>query len=736
MTPRPLRCLALLLLLAASLSCNKQTAYGIPVEPASEPAAQKAAKIDAGAVRMKGARQLLSMVPARAAGVLLMDPRQVFSLMADLERTLGTTRDGRQMLAWAQALGDVAQVGVPWNIRQLERLGVDPTRPAMFFAVRREVVALPIKDLAALKARLSALTRRAPWRPWKVKRVDDLQIQVSGSYYRKWACHERDGYFFCARRAQQLVRALKRVPYRSQWVIMDRADKGALRAAAGYFFFSEDKVRVRGTARVMADGLKVRVSLSSSRLSRLAGPPPGEATLPGLAAGARSEFFARLPLGVLIGSMRGLSASLKRAGLDPQKLRAAFSGELLFVDRGAGNKALVLASSDRAMSRKLLDLMVKALPALPRRLHRLDLPAVKVTPVSAAEGGGYRLLVTSRARQVAFSWTLRLAAGKAGLIVGTEAAVKQLLERAPGKAGALSKAQAAAMGKGAVLALRSPMRDPDAMLPMKIAWDKAVGAMGLREPEVKTLIHTGRLLLDQLEGVSLGVMRRDAETLQLSARFTTLHRGQADDAARKLWLEAWRARSRGDGEAGKQLEARLSRRFPRSRYAARLKDAGGLDAGGGAAVTLLGAMALPAMVRRLYSSLTVEASDGLDKIKAGARLYFQADHYDSNGNLLPKRFPASTHTVPPAPPCGRTVSTPATVWDKAGWGKLQFAITDRHRYSYSFVSAGTNTRAVYTARALGDLDCDGKLSTFELRGSIDREFGVRVVGPIINNELE
>ena len=69
-------------------------------------------------------------------------------------------------------------------------------------------------------------------------------------------------------------------------------------------------------------------------------------------------------------------------------------------------------------------------------------------------------------------------------------------------------------------------------------------------------------------------------------------------------------------------------------------------------------------------------------------------------------------------------------------GFLCHNITDRHRYSYSFVSAGTNTRAVYTARALGDLDCDGKLSTFELRGSIDREFGVRVVGPIINNELE
>jgi hypothetical protein len=142
------------------------------------------------------------------------------------------------------------------------------------------------------------------------------------------------------------------------------------------------------------------------------------------------------------------------------------------------------------------------------------------------------------------------------------------------------------------------------------------------------------------------------------------------------------------------------------------------------------------MIRRLYGRLTAEATESLDKIKAGARMYFVADHYDTSGNLLPKRFPSTAPLTPAKVPCGRAVRTPTSAWAKASWGKLHFSVTDTHRYSYSFESSGTNTKAVYTAKAFGDLDCDGVLSTYELRGSIDSEFGVRVVGPIISNELE
>ena len=734
---------AMPLLLVMSAGCNKQTAYGIPLEPTGDPATQQQA-LGPAKLQMKAVRRLLRMVPARAEGVLLLDPRQVFLLMGDMERALGYTQDGRRYLGFGLALADAGPVSVPRTVQQLERMGVDPSRPALVFADRREVVALPIKDVNMLRARVATLAGRAPWTEWKEEFADGLRIHVCGGYYRKVACREEDDYLICARRKQHLIRALKRVPYRSRWVMLSAEDKKDLATAAALFFFSERKFSGKGTTRLEPDGLTVKLQLSLDKLGRVLGPPlEGEPTLLGLATGARTDFFARLPLGKLLGSIRGLPAALSKVGVEPRKLKEAISGELLFVDHGGDNKALILASKDRALTQKLLDLLVKALPALPPRLEGVKLPAIKTTRVSKQQGGGYRLGITSRGGPVTFKWDLRLAAGKAGLIIGTDASVKALLERAPGPAAALRKTlthpvDRFAYGEGSLLALRGILRDPEQILPAKIAWDKALSSTGRLKPRFMQLVRLSRFVLDQLDRVSVGVVRKDARTLQVVARFSTLHRRGApgDDQARALWMEALKAKYEGDPVKYKTLTQRLARRFPRTRFAARLKDPGGFDAGGAAAVTLIGGVAAPALLKMALVKRTVEATESLDKIKGGARQYFVTDHWDSNGNLLPKRFPASMARTPSRPPCGRTVITPTVVWDRAGWGKLHFALTTPRRYAYTFDSAGTGTASVYTATANGDLDCDGVLSTFEIRGSIDGEGAVRVVGPIISNEIE
>ena len=427
--------------------------------------------------------------------------------------------------------------------------------------------------------------------------------------------------------------------------------------------------------------------------------------------------------------------------MDSRKLRAAISGELLFVDHGEDNKALILASTDRALTQKLLDVLVKALPALPSRLGPFKLPAIKATRVSKLQGGGYRLAITSRSEQVKFKWDLGLVAARAGLLVGTKGAAKALLERAPGPVAALRKTltgevDRAAYGQGSVLALRSILRDPEEILPLKITWDKVLPG-GRARPRIQQMIQAGRFVLDQLDRVSLGVVRRDGDTLHMVGRITTLHRGKsADDQARALWGKALAAKYQADSVRYKTLTARLARRFPRSRFAARLKDPASLDAGGAAAITFLGAVAAPALLKYQLKSRTAEATEALDKIKAGARQYFVSDHWDVKGNLLPKRFPPSISSTPAKPPCGRTTTTSTSRWDSAGWGKLHFAITEPHRYAYSFDSSGINNKAVYTARAFGDLDCDGVYSTYEIRGRIDNEGSVNVVGPIIYNEVE
>ncbi|MCC6748246.1 MAG: pilin, partial [Deltaproteobacteria bacterium] len=48
-----------------------------------------------------------------------------------------------------------------------------------------------------------------------------------------------------------------------------------------------------------------------------------------------------------------------------------------------------------------------------------------------------------------------------------------------------------------------------------------------------------------------------------------------------------------------------------------------------AIIGILAAVAIPAFIKYLRKSKTVEATEGLDKVKVGASQYFQADHYDT-----------------------------------------------------------------------------------------------------------
>ncbi|MBK6846875.1 MAG: prepilin-type N-terminal cleavage/methylation domain-containing protein [Proteobacteria bacterium] len=162
-----------------------------------------------------------------------------------------------------------------------------------------------------------------------------------------------------------------------------------------------------------------------------------------------------------------------------------------------------------------------------------------------------------------------------------------------------------------------------------------------------------------------------------------------------------------------------------------------------AIIGILAAVAIPAFVKYLRKSKTVEATEGLDKLKVGATQYFQADHYDSDGNIAAKAFPNSgaTDTKPTQRCCDQATAPkclPATAdWAATPWHELHFGLTDPHYYQWEFNSgAGTSSAASYIAAAIGDLDCDGTASRFELRGGIDTEGGVTVKGPIISNEIE
>jgi len=69
----------------------------------------------------------------------------------------------------------------------------------------------------------------------------------------------------------------------------------------------------------------------------------------------------------------------------------------------------------------------------------------------------------------------------------------------------------------------------------------------------------------------------------------------------------------------------------------------------------------------------------------------------------------------PAQSCcdqGGTCSPDAATWDTPGWRALAFSVDGPYRYRYQYTPDPSGTSAVL--RAVGDLDCDGDRSLYEL----------------------
>jgi type IV pilus assembly protein PilA len=159
-----------------------------------------------------------------------------------------------------------------------------------------------------------------------------------------------------------------------------------------------------------------------------------------------------------------------------------------------------------------------------------------------------------------------------------------------------------------------------------------------------------------------------------------------------------------------------------------------------AIIGILAAVAIPAFNKYIKRSKTAEAAGHLNKMWAGSVAYFESDHLDAAGALLPKQFPASVNNVPGAEcTCQATGKCPGggTEWQHASWVSLQFSIPDAFIYKPKYTSSGSGSTSTFTAEAIGDLDCNGTLATFKRLGAIDNNGDVSGSrAPIITNELE
>lgn len=134
---------------------------------------------------------------------------------------------------------------------------------------------------------------------------------------------------------------------------------------------------------------------------------------------------------------------------------------------------------------------------------------------------------------------------------------------------------------------------------------------------------------------------------------------------------------------------------------------------------LVSVIVYPDLVRRRRERWRREAQVFVDRIAQGAIQAWQRRVPNTtDGRAEPSTFPPNEPATPRDvdSDCGPFPVNP-TQWDTPGWRALNFATFGTHRYRYAF----TADAAGFTARAIGDLDCDGVTSTFETIG--------RVVGP-------
>lgn len=118
---------------------------------------------------------------------------------------------------------------------------------------------------------------------------------------------------------------------------------------------------------------------------------------------------------------------------------------------------------------------------------------------------------------------------------------------------------------------------------------------------------------------------------------------------------------------------------------------------------------VPAFFRNLHASRLVEPMDGLERIARAAAERAATEPVSS-------AYPANAGPTPALVPAGVALRDPPGSWDDPTWVSLGFGFSTPHRYSFEFESEHRGRRARYRASARGDLDGDGQLSEFSVRG--------------------
>jgi hypothetical protein len=81
-------------------------------------------------------------------------------------------------------------------------------------------------------------------------------------------------------------------------------------------------------------------------------------------------------------------------------------------------------------------------------------------------------------------------------------------------------------------------------------------------------------------------------------------------------------------------------------------------------------------------------------------------------------YPPSVGLTPSRVPAGVNLLDADGTWDNPTWRLLDFRFTTPHAFAFEFESQCATNQSSFVATAHGDLDGDGLLSTFEMRGAV------------------
>jgi type IV pilus assembly protein PilA len=158
-----------------------------------------------------------------------------------------------------------------------------------------------------------------------------------------------------------------------------------------------------------------------------------------------------------------------------------------------------------------------------------------------------------------------------------------------------------------------------------------------------------------------------------------------------------------------------------------------------ALVALLSALGMYALARYVRHSKTAEATSSVTAIAGAAATFYDTSDANQPAGTKPdsakamRHFPPSSKGSVPADMQsvkGQRYQSTKADWSVSPWRELQFSINQPQYYVYTFEADGAGSGAKATVMARGDLDADGRASTFKLAVTADDAMTAKIAPTI------